>query len=102
MLALSLAGCDANSADDVRVDSATPLFELSDQPSLVLADDGTEEKLFSRVTARRLPEGEILVAEPSAATVQLFGRNGRLIRTLARRGDGPGELSGGFVIAAER
>jgi hypothetical protein len=40
----------------------------------------------------RLPDGRIVVAEHNPPAVLLFDRDGSRIRTLARDGDGPGEL----------
>jgi hypothetical protein len=93
-LLVLLTGCERDTASDAADPGGLPRFELGAEPSLVLADDGSEEKLFSRVEARRLPGGELVVADYGGAVMHVFGRDGALVRTLARRGKGPGELEG--------
>lgn len=77
-----------------------PSYVLSHGPTLLLEDDGTPERSFARVTVRRMPTGEIVVADRGASSIQLFGRDGALIRTLARHGKGPGEVDGEFTLTA--
>ena len=93
-------GCHTEAASDLRDFPDLPQLTVDEQPVLVLADDGTEEKLFSRITARRLASSEIAVADQGTSTIHVFDRGGRLQRTLARYGRGPGELKGGFLLAA--
>lgn len=97
--AIVVSACGAF-ADDSAGDSDLPEFAVSTEPTLVLADDGTSEKQFTRISARRLPSGEIVVADQGSVAIHVFGRGGRLVRTLASRGPGPGELPGGFILAA--
>ena len=71
-----------------------PVFSLSTEPVLVLEDDGTPEKLFSRVSARRAPSGEVVVSDRASLSIHVFGEDGGILRTIARGGEGPGELRG--------
>ena len=96
-LLLLLAACGAERVEPEA--ARQPTFTLSERPSLVLADDGSPEHAFTTVQARRLPDGAIVVHDEGAATIALFERDGRLRRWLARRGKGPGELDGRFVIS---
>lgn len=75
-----------------------PAFSLSSSPVLILKDDGTPEKLFSRVAARRAPSGEVVVLDRTSLGIHVFGDDGGVLRTVARRGDGPGELRGAPAI----
>jgi hypothetical protein len=93
-------GCDRDAASDPLAGSTLPHFTISEQPTVTLADDGTPEKLFSSVSARRLPSGELVVGDQGSTTIRIFARDGRLQRTLARRGNGPGELPGPFALSA--
>ncbi len=45
------------------------------------------------VGARRLLTGEIVVADASAVDLRLFDASGRFVRTITRRGRGPGEMT---------
>lgn len=94
LILASVVGCDDLGSSESLTKSRLPRYEVSERPVLVLAEDGSEEKLFSRISARRMPTGEVIVADQGASSVHAFGRDGRLLRTLARRGDGPGELNG--------
>lgn len=67
-------------------------------PILVIADDGTEERQFSRIVTRRLDNGTIVVGELGTFELRLFDSQGRYIRKLAARGKGPGEISGSFTM----
>jgi hypothetical protein len=85
LAACTRAGGDAKGADLAR-------FTLGDEPILVLEEDGTQEKLFSRVNARRTEAGEVVVSDAISLSVNVFGADGTLMRQLAKKGAGPGEL----------
>jgi len=85
------AGGHANGADVAR-------YTLGDEPILVLGEDGTPEKMFSRVQARRTEKGEVVVSDAVSLSVNVFGPDGTLVRNLARKGAGPGELEGIVTI----
>lgn len=87
-----LAGCGAEDAGGLS-GLDLPEFALSG-PVLVLEEDGTPEKVFSRVAARRTPSGEVVVSDRTSLETHVFDTNGALLRTLTRRGAGPGELTG--------
>lgn len=44
--------------------------------------------------------GDLIVTDQASSKVRVFARDGRLLRTLGRRGDGPGELDGPRWAAA--
>ncbi len=69
-------------------------WRLAPTPTLDLggvADPGPEE--FSRIAAvRRLGSGLIVVAEDEALELRFFDLNGAHVRTVGRKGQGPGEF----------
>ncbi|HEU4628259.1 MAG TPA: hypothetical protein VFS08_00885 [Gemmatimonadaceae bacterium] len=101
LLAAALAACTHDDgAVDALAGSGLPGVTVDTAPVLVLADDGTPEKLFQHVSARRLPDGRVAVADHGALTINVFRPDGAFDTTLARRGGGPGELRGDFHLAA--
>jgi hypothetical protein len=72
---------------------AQPQWRLSDRPLLRLGttDGGPQE--FSMVTSvLRLPSGEVVVALMGQAELRVFGPDGQQLRTMGRKGRGPGEF----------
>jgi hypothetical protein len=104
LLSAAVACGPAERTDDPRGEQASttsPGFVVSPEPVLVLEDDGSTEKLFSRISARRLPDGDVVVGDAATADLMVFGREGQLVRRLARRGRGPGELEGEFALTTQ-
>lgn len=90
---------DAVPQPDAMVSSlAVPAFTVGRTPTLALTDDGSESRSFSEASARRLPDGTIVVADEGSLTIRIFGRHGESLRTIAQRGGGPGELRGRFAL----
>ncbi len=103
-----LAGCDAGDRQTFTVrDSAGVViaenrvappepgaFALSPEPVVQIgAVDGEDAYLFSRVRgAVRLSDGRIAVLDDRAGEVRIFDAAGRHVRTLGRKGEGPGEF----------
>lgn len=77
-------------------------YEVSSAPTVILADDGSPERQFTRVFVRRMPSGRLVVGEPEAGRIRIFGRDGRVAQVLARKGNGPGELPGPFTLSSFR
>ena len=75
-----------------------PRLQLSPRPTVVIEDDGSVDKQFTRVAVRRLVNGDIVVGELAAHRLQIYGPNSALKRTIAKRGNGPGELPGEFHL----
>ncbi|MEQ8329802.1 MAG: hypothetical protein RH859_04985 [Longimicrobiales bacterium] len=67
---------------------------LSEEPVLRIgsAESDPSQLLFQVTDARRLDDGRVLVVNSGSAEVKVFDPDGRLLRTLGRRGDGPGEF----------
>lgn len=100
LLTATVAACGRDAAPDPLADSGLPSYVVGEDPALVLEDDGTPEKLFASISARRMPGGEIVVADQGSSAIHVFGRDGRVANRLARRGDGPGELQGAFLATS--
>ncbi|MFQ5703821.1 MAG: hypothetical protein ACE5HT_07350 [Gemmatimonadales bacterium] len=83
--------------DDERRTSL-PLFDISEQPIWVMADDGDPDRLFSDISVRRLPGGRLVIGDQGGTPLRVFDRERRLQRILAGRGRGPAELSGRFLL----
>ena len=98
LIAVAMAACadkrPTTSAEYLRL----PEFVIG-QPTSALADDGSAERQFVNIRARRLPGRMLAVADIAAATIRIYDGNGTMVRTLARGGNGPGELPGAFYIA---
>lgn len=101
MLLVALA-CNESEHSQAQFLSGLPELRIAPEPSLVIADDGTPERLFAGLSVRRLSNGEIVVADQGSAELRLFDAQGTFLRYLARRGQGPGELEGGVTIELVR
>jgi hypothetical protein len=78
-----------------------PVFSLG-SPDLVLGtDDGDPSALLGRVRAATLlPGGEVAVGDAHGTRVLIFSPRGQLLHTVARRGEGPGELTSVTTMAS--
>ena len=54
--------------------------------------DGGETPLFRVTGAQFMPDGSIAVADAGNARIAVYAVSGRLLRSLGREGDGPGEF----------
>ena len=107
-----LAGCGQEAAQDaqsfqVRDSAGVTIYDnsagewteatawtLSSEPILTIGElDGPEEYLFFRASgARRLSNGNIVVANRGTNELRFYDPNGTYVRTVGREGDGPGEF----------
>lgn len=75
--------------------ATVPEWTLSADPTLVIGEDGTTAGEFERVsTALALPGDEVAVVDAGASEIRVFSGSGAYLRTLGRRGEGPGEFNG--------
>jgi hypothetical protein len=100
---------------------ALPRWRLSDEPILSIGvESGESPYMFDGITASgvaRLADGSIAIVDGSSAlrgsaAVRIFDANGRFVRAVGRRGDGPAEFGqppsirprpgGGFVATVQR
>ena len=68
-------------------------WTLDTQPALTIAfDDRTNSGPTDVAGAVRLSNGNVVVASAQALRLEVYDRTGRFLRTIGRRGDGPGEF----------
>ncbi|MDP1859864.1 MAG: 6-bladed beta-propeller [Gemmatimonadaceae bacterium] len=68
-------------------------WTLDTQPALTIAfDDRTNSGPTDVAGAVRLSNGNVVVASAQALRLEVYDRAGRFLRTIGRRGDGPGEF----------
>lgn len=70
-------------------------WSIDPRPTLVLGDPNKDNaELFGGglVGATRLPDGKIFVVDRGDYSLKLFDPSGKLVKSLGRKGSGPGEL----------
>lgn len=68
-------------------------WTLSAAPVLGIGAEGDPNTEFLRIAAvTRMPSGEVVVGNGNTAELRVFSPNGIFMRSLSRRGQGPGEL----------
>jgi len=69
-------------------------WRLSSEPTLTIGElDGPEEYLLFRANgARRLSNGNIVIANSGTYELRFYDANGRHVRSIGGEGDGPGEF----------
>jgi hypothetical protein len=71
-----------------------PLWTLSARPTVEIGDDADPPKQFNRIgSVVRLGDGSIVVANGGSGEIRVFGPRGDYLRTLSRKGQGPGEVN---------
>lgn len=109
-----LAGCtpDAPPPAEIVVDSAgvrvvsidpTGLDKtctISQQPVLVIGDTEEDERYwFSEISGMgRLSDGSVAVVDGPSAEVRIYDEAGSHLRSMGRRGEGPGEFDHPFLL----
>lgn len=91
-LALSASACAREAPRPVE---SIARWSLDSAPRLVIGRDASDDRsvTFERITgATQLPNGQLLVADLGDAPLRLFESDGRFVRTVARKGGGPGEM----------
>lgn len=90
LLALVTLACAGGPGETPRVAE----WSLSAEPTLVIGEDGTVEgELVRVVTALALPGDEVAVVDAGHSEIRVFDGAGRYLRTIGRKGEGPGEFS---------
>lgn len=91
-LAVFLSACGAtDQAGDSRADSD---WVLGESPEMDIGGVGraTDSVLMIAAGATRLTSGVVVVVDPYGAAVRYYSPSGELLRSVGRRGDGPGEF----------
>jgi hypothetical protein len=68
---------------------------------LDIGGDG-EAALFQVTDAKRLRDGRIVIASAGSRELRIHGADGRLLRSLGRAGEGPGEFKSPFWVGTLR
>lgn len=93
VIALLLTACGGESSSSSE---SAAKWTVDSVPTLSIgADEGDNlEAGFERLTgATRLPDGSVLVGDLGATPLRIFGADGAFVRTVAREGKGPGEIT---------
>lgn len=91
---LVLAAACAPTADDDPTQAVA--IRVAPTPEVVIGGEVSDPdyQLEQAVSALRLDDGTIVVGNSATGQIRFFGGDGRLLRTIGRQGDGPGEFSG--------
>ncbi|MXX96803.1 MAG: hypothetical protein F4065_08710 [Rhodothermaceae bacterium] len=80
--------------------NSTATCTVSDEPILVIGDNEEDEyQIFSSIRGTgRLSDGSIAVADRTSAEIRIFDEAGQHLRSMGRRGNGPGEFKNPFIL----
>src|SRR5687767_12029167 len=68
-------------------------IRVGEEPVVTLvADAGSRDELVRVISAFRLSNGSIAVADAGAYEVRIYDRQGRILHRTGRKGKGPGEF----------
>lgn len=96
-LAIDSAGVRIVESDPA---SSVATCTVGEQPTLVVGDDETDERQwFSYIRgAARLSDGSIVAADRATAEIRIYDKAGRHLRSMGRKGEGPGEFDDPFQL----
>ena len=114
-LALALAGAsqpaesqditDRSDSAGVEIVTSDPSLSdatctLGDEPIFRVGNDESNEATwFSTIRGMgRLSDGSVAVLDRSSAEIRIFDRDGRHVRSMGRRGEGPGEFRSAWKL----
>lgn len=107
LLPVRVAGQTASGTATVRVygggDSPQGRWRIGSEPIMVIGGPGATESAEFRMIGAIAPlgpggRGGIAIADILAAEIKVFDSRGRYVRTMGRRGRGPGEFGGVFGL----
>lgn len=76
-----------------HADQERSSFRVSESPRLQIGSvDGGESSFFRIADVTRLQDGRLLVANAGSGELKFFDPRGEFLRSLGRRGEGPGEF----------
>ena len=84
--------------------SGLPVWAVGEHPLMTIADSAAPpgHEFNGISSAHRRSDGTILVANSGAAELALFDSSGRFVKTVGRKGQGPGEFQGPIAVFAWR
>lgn len=96
-LAINSAGVRIVESDPSSSDATCTIDR---EPSVVIGDDETDEQQwFSRIRgAGRLSDGSIVASDRVTGEVRIYDESGRHLRSMGRKGKGPGEFDDPFQL----
>lgn len=71
-------------------------WSVAPEPSLILGDASNDKAVrfgAGLIGAVKLPDGRILVGDRGDFSLKVFDASGKLVKSLGRKGSGPGEIS---------
>lgn len=93
-LAIDILGAQGQPSLEVRV----PSWSIAGKPRLLLGNEDAAETQFTAPSVRILPQGDLAVADLGSNEIRHFRADGSFVRSLSRRGTGPGEIEGPFIL----
>ena len=99
LLAAGLLGSCGTDREDTRM---LPRWGIASEPlfDVGAAQDDTLHSFGDVTGATRLPDGSVVVADRLSASLRYFSPEGRFIRSVGRKGEGPGEFD--YLAALRR
>lgn len=92
-LALALPACTEGASEQRRGTIPTARFEdLFEEVARIEFEEPFREVLTRINKIGIAPDGRIVIADPGSGKVRVYSPTGRLLRSLGRNGDGPGEF----------
>lgn len=77
-------------------------WTVSERPLVSIGDNGGDTLIVRPGGALMLLNGAILVASRRTSRIEWFDESGRYVKTIARKGQGPGEFAGAIAILGMR
>jgi hypothetical protein len=99
LLLLPLAAASGCQSSDPEPDTPA-IFQLASGPSLEIGRAGGDpsHELYRVSGAVRLTDGRIVVANSGSSELRYFDSNGDYLKSVGRRGGGPGEFTGDLKL----
>lgn len=94
LFGLAVAACGTSAQGEPPGRSGVPVWRLAAEPSVAIgvADGDPDHQLFRVSGAAVLADGSIVVANLGHASLSVYDAQGRFVRRLGRKGQGPGEF----------
>jgi hypothetical protein len=82
--------------------SADESWQLADSPAIDIgiAEGNETDELAGASGSVRLPDGRIVIGNSGTSELRIFDGNGIFLRSIGRKGEGPGEFLGALQLVA--